>query len=90
MSKKYLKSYVKISLFKKTIQIARRRILVYFLAAMIIPITASISIYSNYSAKTMEEEIFKNMQVTVAQAKNNVDYRMEQAEEKMHKLNKNG
>lgn len=80
MSKESWKKRITVRLFHRNIQLTRKK-LVICLAIVVVPITISLILYSIYSASTMENEIFRNMQVTVAQAKNNVDYRMEQVEE---------
>ena len=79
MNKAFWGENVKIRLFRSQFFITRKNLLL-FLAVLIIPITICLIIYSQYSATTIENEIYRNMKVTVAQAKNNVDYRTEQVE----------
>lgn len=80
MNENATKRVISIRLFKNKINLSVRMI-VLSLAVMILPITASLVLYSSLSASTMEREIFRNMQVSVEQGKNNLDYRMDQTEE---------
>ena len=57
-----------------------RRALIICLAVMCVPIGICLMLYSTYSIHTMEREIYRNMQMTVEQGKNNIDYRMAQVE----------
>lgn len=67
-------------LFKQK-QETTTKLLAYSLAVLILPVTACLILYSVISASTMEKAVFRNMQVSIEQAKNNMDYRMSQTEE---------
>ena len=57
-----------------------RRTLLVSLAAMSLPVILCLVIYTLYSGHTMQQEIYRNMQMSVEQAKNNLDFRMAQLE----------
>ena len=57
-----------------------RRTLLVCLAAMSLPVLFCLLLYTAYSSRTMEQEIYRNMQMSVEQAKNNMDFRMAQLE----------
>lgn len=57
-----------------------RRALAICLAVMCVPIALCLMFYGFYSGRIMEREIYRNMQMTVEQGKNNLDYRMRQVE----------
>lgn len=71
---------IDIRLFHQSIHTTRRMV-VLCLSLIVLPMTLSLFLYSVYSASTMEKEIYRNMEVSVLQCKNNIDYRMEQVEE---------
>ena len=77
---KKLDETIDIRLFHQRIHTTKRMVALC-LSLLILPMTLSLFIYSLYSASTMEKEIFRNMEVSVLQCKNNIDYRMEQVEE---------
>ena len=57
-----------------------RRALAICLTVMCVPIVLCLIFYGFYSVRIMEREIYRNMQMTVEQGKNNLDYRMKQVE----------
>lgn len=59
---------------------AARRTLISGLIVMCMPIVICLMVYAMYSSHTMEREIYRNMQMTVKQGKNNIDHRFEQVE----------
>lgn len=71
---------IDIRLFRQSIHMTKR-MFALCLSLLILPISFSLFLYSLYSVSTMEKEIYRNMEVSVLQCKNNIDYRMEQVEQ---------
>lgn len=57
-----------------------RHTLLICLALMTLPVLLCLFFYISYSSHTMQQEIYRNMQMSVEQAKNNMDNRMAQLE----------
>ena len=80
MNKDDSRKRITIHMFKRRITLPLR-MLAICLAIMFVPVTTGLILYSMYSASIMEKQTFQSMQITVEQAKNNVDYRMQQIQE---------
>ena len=65
---------------------AARRTLLLCLTVMLVPVLLCLALYIVYSSHTMEQEIYRNMQMSVEQARNNMDSRMSQLERSAHRI----